>query len=73
MSLTYLKAGHAKVNLRGEIDGKPKANTDTTIGLTVLLGLSGYLIARSLKHFEIKEGTPLKAYVAQDIELPVLP
>ena len=73
VSLAYLKVGNAKVKLRGEIGGKPKANTNTTIGLTVLLGLSGYLIARSLKHFEIKEGTPLKAYVAEDLELPVLP
>ena len=73
VSLAYLKAGNAKVKLRGEIGGKLKANTDTTVGLTVLLGLSGYLIARSLKHFEIKEGTPLKAYVDEDIELPVLP
>jgi hypothetical protein len=73
VSLAYLKAGDAKVKLRGEIGGKPKASTDTTVGLTVMLGLSGFLLARSLKHFEIKEGTPLKAYVAEDVELPVLP
>jgi len=73
VSLAYLKAGNARVKLRGEIGGKPKADTDTTVGLTVLFGVSRFLIAQSLKQFEIKEGTPLKAYVAEDVELPVRP
>jgi hypothetical protein len=60
-----------KIGLRGEKSAEGKRNKDAMVAGTILLGIPG-LIATSGKHYIIPEGTPLKAYVDQDIELPVL-
>jgi hypothetical protein len=66
-----LHAGENKIALRGDKIAEGKRNKDAMVAGTILFGVSG-LIATSGKHYVIPEGTPLKAYVAQDIELPVL-
>jgi hypothetical protein len=67
----FLHAGEYKIGLRGEKTAEGKRNKDAMVAGTILLGIPG-LIATSGKHYIIPEGTPLKAYVDQDIELPVL-
>jgi hypothetical protein len=67
----FLHAGENKIALRGDKIAEGKRNKDAMVAGTILFGVSG-LIATSGKHYVIPEGTPLKAYVAQDIELPVL-
>lgn len=64
-------AGDYKIGLRGQQVAEGKRNKDAMVAGTILLGISG-LIATSGKHYVIPDGTPLKAYVDQDIELPVL-
>ncbi|MGH9602672.1 MAG: hypothetical protein ACRD24_09825 [Terriglobales bacterium] len=71
--LEYLKAGDVRVKLRGERGATGKVNKGATVGLTIAFGLGGLLTGLSMKHFEIKEGTPVLCYVAEDIELKVLP
>lgn len=67
----FLHAGEYRIALRGEKIAEGKRNKDAMVAGTILFGVSG-LIATSGKHFVIPEGTPLKAYVDRDIELPVL-
>jgi hypothetical protein len=67
----FLHVGANKIALRGEKAAEGKRNKDAMVAGTILFGLSG-LIATSGKHYVIPEGTPLKAYVDQDIEIPVL-
>jgi hypothetical protein len=67
----FLHLGDYKIALRGDKIAEGKRNKDAMIAGTIFLGLSG-LIATSGKHYVIPEGTPLRAYVDQDIKLPVL-
>jgi len=71
MKVNFLKAGDAKISLRGEKSAEGKRNKDAMVAGTVFLGLSGLLMT-SGKHYEIPEGSPLTAYVDKDIELPAL-
>ena len=67
----FLHSGDYRIRLRGDKIAEGKRNKDAMVAGTILFGISG-LIAASGKHYVILEGTPLKAYVDQDIELPVL-
>lgn len=67
----FLHAGEYRIALRGDKVAEGKRNKDAMVAGTILFGVSG-LIATSGKHYIIPEGTPLEAYVDQDIELPVL-
>ena len=68
MRVDFLRVGDAKVKLRGEKDAEGKRNKDAMVAGTIFLGLSG-LLATSGKHYMIPEGSPVIAYVDQDIEL----
>ena len=71
LRLEYLKAGDTKIKLRG-LQGRQGDNKEgAMIGLTLAFGMVGFL--KHGKQAEIKEGTPLKAYVDQDTELVVEP
>lgn len=65
----FLRAGAAKIKLRGEQNAEGKRNKDAMIAGTIFLGLSGLLMT-SGKHYVLPAGTPATAYVAEDIELP---
>jgi hypothetical protein len=67
MRLDYLRAGDAKVRLRGSQGKQGEGKEGTTVALTVLFGPIGLI--KHGKQVEIKEGTQLLAYVDQDIEL----
>ena len=69
--VVFLRAGDHMIKLRGDKIAEGKRNKDAMVAGTIFLGLSG-LIATSGKHYIIPEGTPLKAYVDEDIELPVV-
>ncbi len=71
MRVDFLRAGNTKIKLRGEESAEGKRNKNAMIEGTVFLGLSGLLMT-SGKHYEIAEGSPVTAYVDEDIELPPL-
>ena len=66
----YLKAGDVRVRLRGA-QGKAGDNkTGATVGLVVAFGVLGFM--KHGKQAEVKEGTPVKAYVDEDVQLASL-
>jgi hypothetical protein len=67
----FLHSGDNVIALRGDKFAEGKRNKDAMVAGTILFGVGG-LIATSGKHYAIREGTPLTAYVDRDIELPVL-
>jgi hypothetical protein len=69
--LNYLKAGDTRIRLRGSKGREGESKQGTAIALTVLFGPVGLL--KHGKNIEVKEGTPLTAYVDQDIALPPIP
>jgi hypothetical protein len=72
MRVDFLRAGDAKIKLRGEKGAEGKRNKDAMIAGTIFLGLSG-LLATSGKHYIIPEGSPVSAFVDEDIELQAMP
>ena len=71
VQLQYLVAGSNRVHLRGTKGREGDSKTGTTVALTVLFGPIGLI--KHGKNVEIPAGTPLTAYVDQDIWLPVMP
>jgi len=69
--LDYLRAGDARIMLRGSKGREGDDKTGTAVALTVLFGPIGLI--KHGKDIEIKQGTPLTAYVAADIALPPAP
>lgn len=66
--LEYLKAADTRVRLRGSKGREGEGKVGTAVVLTVLFGPIGLI--KHGKNVEVKEGTPLKAYVDQDTSLP---
>jgi hypothetical protein len=67
MRLEHLKAGDERVRLRGSKGKEGEGKEGETVALTVLFGPIGLI--KHGKNVEIKAGTPLAAYVDQDIAL----
>jgi hypothetical protein len=66
--IDYIRVGPTKVHLRGSKGKEGQNATGSTVALTVLFGPIGLI-----KHghdIDIKAGTPLKVYVADDTPLP---
>lgn len=57
------------VKLTGADARAEKRSTGRVVGMTILFGLGGYLSARG-HEVKIPEGTPMTAYVAEDVEFP---
>lgn len=68
IQLQYLVAGTNHVRLRGTKGREGEGKTGATVALTVLFGPIGLI--KHGKNVEITAGTPLTAYVDQDIWLP---
>jgi hypothetical protein len=68
--LNYLKAGDNRVRLRGSKGKEGDDKQGTAIALTVLFGPLGLL--KHGKQIEVPAGTPLTAYVEEDVELPAV-
>lgn len=64
----YLKVGQAKVHLRGTKGKEGESGTTSAIVLTVLFGPIGLI--KHGKNIDIKKGSALKVYIADDINLP---
>jgi hypothetical protein len=71
MRLDYIKVGDTRVMLRGTKGREGDDKTGTAVALTVLFGPIGLI--KHGKEIDIKQGTPLKAFVADDITLPPPP
>jgi hypothetical protein len=66
--LDHLKVGDSKVRLRGTKGKEGKDATGSTVALTVLFGPIGLI--KHGHNIDIKDGTALLAYVADDVALP---
>lgn len=65
--LNYLKVGDQKVKLRGTRGKEGDSKVGATVALTVLFGPIGLI--KHGKNIEIKQGTALLTFVADDISL----
>jgi hypothetical protein len=67
IKLDYLKVGNAKVHLRGTKGKEGDSGTTGVVVLTVLFGVVGFI--HHGKQVEIKKGTAINVYVADDVRL----
>jgi hypothetical protein len=67
MRLEHLKAGDQRVRLRGSKGKEGEGKVGTAVALTVLFGPIGLI--KHGKNVDVKAGTPLAAYVDEDISL----
>jgi len=70
VQLQYLVVGSNHVHLRGTKGKEGDSKTGATVALTVLFGPIGLI--KHGKEVQIPAGTPLKAYIDQDIWLPAI-
>jgi hypothetical protein len=66
--LDSLRAGDYKVHLRGSKNREGDGKVGTAVALTVLFGPIGLI--KHGKNIDVKAGTPITAYVADDVALP---
>jgi hypothetical protein len=70
LRLEYLKAGDTRVKLRGAQGKNGDNKTGATVGLVLAFGVLGFM--KHGKQAEAKEGTPVKAYIDEDVQLASL-
>lgn len=68
LRLEYLIVGDSRMRIRGTRGKEGEGKVGTAVALTVLFGPIGLI--KHGKNVEIKEGTPLLAYVDQDFAVP---
>ena len=68
LRLEYVIVGDSRMRIRGTRGKEGEGKVGTAVALTVLFGPIG--IIKHGKNVEIKEGTPLLAYVDQDFAVP---
>lgn len=68
MRLEYLIVGDSRMKIRGTKGKEGQGKEGTAVALTVLFGPLGLI--KHGKNVDIKEGTPLTAYVDQDFTVP---
>jgi hypothetical protein len=68
VQLQYLVAGDTRIRIRGTKGREGQSATGATVALTVLFGPIGLI--KHGKEVDMPAGTPLVAYVDQDIALP---
>jgi hypothetical protein len=71
MRLEYVIVGDSRMRLRGTKGKEGQGKEGTAVALTVLFGPIGLI--KHGKNVEIKQGTPLLAYVDQDFTVPAVP
>jgi hypothetical protein len=69
--LESMKVGDTKVRLRGTKGREGDSKVGTAVALTVLFGPIGLI--KHGKNIDVKTGTPLKAYIADDVALTAAP
>ena len=70
VQLQYLVAGDTRIRIRGTKGREGQSATGATVALTVLFGPIGLI--KHGKEVDMPAGTPLVAYVDQDISLPAI-
>lgn len=70
LRLEYLKAGDTRVKLRGTQAKNGDNKTGATVGLVLAFGVLGFM--KHGKQAEVKEGTPVKAYVDESVQVASL-
>ena len=68
LRLEYLLVGDTRMRLRGTKGKEGEGKVGATVALTVLFGPIGLI--KHGKNVEVKEGTPLRAFVDQDFAVP---
>jgi hypothetical protein len=68
MRLEYLKVGDDRVKIRGSKGKEGEGKEGTAVALTVLFGPIGLI--KHGKDVDVKQGTPLAAFVDQDYTVP---
>ena len=68
LRLEYLLVGDSRMRLRGTKGKEGEGKVGTAVALTVLFGPIGLI--KHGKNVEVKQGTPLLAYVDQDFVVP---
>jgi hypothetical protein len=68
MRLEYLKVGDERVKIRGSKGKEGEGKEGTAVVLTVLFGPLGLI--KHGKNVDVKEGTPLTAFLDQDYSIP---
>jgi hypothetical protein len=68
MRLEYLKVGDDRVKIRGSKGKEGEGKEGTAVALTVLFGPIGLI--KHGKNVDVKEGTPLTAFLDQDYTMP---
>jgi len=68
LRLEYLIVGDSRMRIRGTRGREGEGKVGTAVALTVLFGPIGLI--KHGKNVEIKEGTPLAAFVDQDFAVP---
>lgn len=68
LRLEYLLVGDTRMRLRGTKGKEGEGKVGTAVALTVLFGPIGLI--KHGKNVEVKQGTPLLAYVDQDFTVP---
>lgn len=71
LRVDFIEAGNTKIMLRGEKSATGKRNKKAMIAGTAAFGVSGLLLTMG-KKYKIPVGTPVMAYVDQDVELAPL-
>lgn len=66
--LEYIKVGDSRIRLRANKGKEGEDKTGTAVVLTILFGPIGLI--KHGKNVEVKSGSPLKAFVDEDIKLP---
>jgi hypothetical protein len=69
LRLEYLIVGDTRMRLRGTKGKEGEGKVGAAVALTVLFGPIGLI--KHGKNVEVKQGTPLLAYVDQDFTLPL--
>jgi hypothetical protein len=72
IQIDYIRLGNRHIALTGDYSAKGKVGAGSVITGAALLGLTGVLIAMDNRTGELKEGTEVKAVVAEDVALPPL-
>lgn len=70
LRLEYVVVGDSRMRIRGTKGREGEGKVGTAVALTVLFGPIGLI--KHGKNVEIKEGTPLSAYVDQDFAVPAV-
>ena len=72
IQIDYIRLGDRRIKLSGAQSDKGKINKGTAVAGAALFGLAGLAVAMDARTGEIREGTEVRAFVAEDVTLPVL-